>query len=119
MRTPKRLRGLDWRQAMARMREEFVNRSAGVDADPDAARRQARHAELEHDLFNLDLAHRLLARACDPRRCQQHRCRRVGRCRQLLKIKRPCDICRSAIARERAADAGPAREDVAKGQRNH
>jgi hypothetical protein len=74
-----------------------------VEADPAAALRKARCAELEQHLFRFDLAYRLLTRACDPRRCQKHRCRRVGRCRQRLKIARACDICRSAIARERAA----------------
>jgi hypothetical protein len=103
MRTPKRLRGPDWQEVVARMRAEFQARSRGVEADPAAALRRARCAELEEDLFRFELAYRLLTRACDPRRCQKHRCRRVGRCRQLLKIARACDICRSAVARERAA----------------
>jgi hypothetical protein len=110
MRTPKRLRGPDWRDVMAGMRAAFERRSSGLETDPAAALRKARCAELEQDLFRFDFAYRLLARACDPRRCQQHRCRRVGRCRQLLKIARACDICRSAIAREKAAGGGTAPE---------
>jgi len=72
-------------------------------AEEAADVRSAVEAELDEHLFRFELAYRLRARLCAaPRSCANHRCRRLGRCRELAKTARHIAVHRTRIAAERA-----------------
>ena len=103
---------------MARVRRELGSRTdESRDEDTAAA---AAQAELDQDLFRYDLAYRLQARVCAALpRCNHHRCRRLGRCRSLLKIAR-LRAARLAQVPQQADTAGkPSTKDPARKQTNH
>jgi hypothetical protein len=63
--------------------------------------RSAVEAELDQHLFRFELAYRLRTRLCvAPARCTNHRCRRLGRCRELAKTQRHIEVHRTRIAAE-------------------
>jgi hypothetical protein len=64
--------------------------------------RSAVEAELDQHLFRFELAYRLRTRLCvAPARCTNHRCRRLGRCRELAKTQRRIEVCRAQMTAER------------------
>ena len=107
---------------MAVVHRELAKVLADRQAAAQAAAAPAAHldAETESHLFRFDLAYRLRTRICGaPQRCANHRCRRLGRCRELAKIGR----LRAALLAQTAGDRATAGEQGAhkatKTQRNH
>jgi hypothetical protein len=107
-----------WQEVLAKLRREFEARTdEGRTADAAAATAQA---ILDRDLFHYDLAYRLQARVCvAPQRCDRHGCRRLGRCRGLLKIARLRAACLARAASQAGAAAVPSADGQAKTQTNH
>jgi hypothetical protein len=122
MRTPKRQREPSWQEAAADVRRAIEAELADRRLEPQAAAAASPSPEAEEDmdLFRFDLAYRLRARLCvSPRRCENHRCRRLGRCRELFKTARLRDAHRARVARDGGPTAKRGADSAVKVQRNH
>ncbi|HJZ45367.1 MAG TPA: hypothetical protein VJ233_16770 [Hyphomicrobiaceae bacterium] len=122
MRKQKRAREETAAADVAAMQRAVAKALADKQAEAQAAAAPPadRDAETDIHLFRFDLAYRLRARICaKPRRCANHRCRRLGRCRERLKTVRLRAALLARTAGDRAIAGERMAEKATKTQRNH
>ena len=104
------------RQAVERVMADKNAAAQGVAKEPP----RRLEDEPDNHLFRIELAYQLRGRICtSPRQCPNRRCRRLGRCRELLKIGRLREAHCARMAREGGIADRQGAHKATKTQRNH